>query len=127
MFECFNVTDQLLVMLEKARTLGKVFMHLPIDQSTANKKFARQLGVLRAVMDTPLGVEQDAVQRGTLPRHDLPRVLFPVRLIGMTTHQMRPNLLQPFWLDLGNRARKQTGGIDQLAGHDPAPCFLLQR
>jgi hypothetical protein len=77
-------------------------------------------------MHAALGVDHQAVQGHPFPGHDLARALFPVRFVNMFADQVGADLLQPFRFDLGDAAREQARGLDQLGGDDPAPRLLDQ-
>jgi len=125
--QVLDVAHQLLVVSQELPLAQPVLVDLAQHQRMANQQFARQLGIHRSVVDSPLGVQQQAVQRDAFPRHHLTRSLLPMRLEDVPADEMRADLFQPLGLDLGDAAREQSRGFDELGGDDPAPGLLDQR
>ena len=120
MFERLDVADQLAVVLEKRRAR----LVLALDQRLADEYPARFGRIERAVVDAPVGVEQDAVQGRALERGDAGGLLLPVRLVLVAPDQVRAHALQPLRLDARDAASVQARGFGDLRGHDPAPGLL---
>ncbi len=120
--QVLDLAHQPMVVTEKRRTRLPLAGH----QRLADKNFPRGGRVHRPVVHPSPAVDRQAVERGTLQRHHLGALLFPVRFGLAASQQMRPERLQPLRLDAGDTARIQAGGLHQLGGHDPAPGFFLQ-
>ena len=119
--EMLDLAHQPMVMTEKRRTRLPLASH----QRLPNEDLARGGRVHRPVVHPPPGIDRQAVERGTLQRHHLGALLFPMRLGLAASQQMRTERLQPLRLDAGNTARIQARGLHQLGRHDPAPGFFL--
>ena len=95
-------------------------VELAFDQRLANEDLARLGGVHRAIVDAPPLVHHQPVQRTALEGHDLPGLLFPVRITPAAAQQVAANLLQPFRLDARQGATEQTTGFHEFRRHGPA-------
>ena len=107
-FELFDLSLELLVVLQEAPLAHPVLADLALHQRAANQDLARQLRRQRPVIDAPLGMQHQAMQRDALPRHHLPRAFLPVRLEDVAADQVRADLFQPFRLDAA-RCSGRTG------------------
>ena len=94
--DLLDLADLLLVVLEEGPALGKRLLDLLADQPLADKYLARLGWRQRAVMDAPLGVDDDPVERRALPAGDLHRLLFPVRIEVLALDEVSAHFLDPF-------------------------------
>jgi hypothetical protein len=100
-FEVLDLPDQLVVVREERRARIVVAAH----QRLANEDLARLARVVLRVVDAPLAVHHDAVQRRALGGSHLGLALFPARLAPRFFQQVRADLLDPLRLDLRYAAR----------------------
>ena len=125
--DLLDVADLLLVVLEEGPAPGEALLDLLADQSLADEDLARLGRRQRAVVDAPLGVDHDAVERRPLPGGNLHRALFPVRVEELALDQVSAHFLDPVGLDAGDAAPEQARRLGDLGGHDPLAGLLLQR
>ena len=71
-------------------------------------------------------VNHQPIQSGALERHDIAVLGFPVRIEQLFFKQMRPGLLQPHGVYVGNAAPEQTRGFHQFSADQPLARFFLQ-
>jgi len=104
---------------------GARVSYSPLDQRLAEEYPARIDRLQRAVVDAPIGVEQDAVQRRPLERGDVPRAFSPnAARNAVGAGSGAAYALQPLRLDARDAARVQARGLGDFRRHDPAPGFL---
>ena len=118
----FNLRDQLAVGGHK----GQPRFPLAIDQSLADENLARSKRIHIAEVHALVVVDHDAVERGTLERNHLGRLLLPMRLEQLRFDHVAGDARQPLRLDRGNATAEEPSGLDQLGRDDPAPRFLRQ-
>ena len=122
MFEVHDLADLLPVGCQK----GQVGLPLPFDQGFANEDLARAGQIHLGIRNTTPAVDHQPVQGGALHALHLGVTSVPLRIQDLLAQQMRPHLLQPARLDVGDAATKETCGLDQLGAHHPASRFLAQ-
>ena len=123
--DLLDVADLLLVVLEERPALGKTLVDFLADQALADENLARLGRGQRAVMDAPLGVDHDAVERRALPAGDLHGLLFPVRVEVLALDEVSAHFLDPAILDAGDAAAEQARRLGDLGRHDPLAGLLL--
>ena len=123
--DLLDVADLLLVMLEEGPALGEALVDFLGHQPLTDENLARLGRRQRAVMDAPLGVDHDAVERRALPAGDLHGLLFPVRVEVLALDEVSAHFLDPAILDAGDAAAEQSRRLGDLGRHDPLAGLLL--
>ncbi len=113
---------QLAVVLHE-RALADV---LAADQRVGDEHLAAQFRIVLGVGDLAILDDGQAVQGHLLLGHDLALLLLPVRVAVAALAQLAAGGLEPQRIDLGDAAREQLRGLDQLGGHHPRRRLLGQ-
>ncbi len=112
--------------LSVVRQEGQPGLPLVADQRLADEDLARRHRVDATEIHALVVVDDDAIQRGTLQRHHLRRLLLPVRLEQLRLQQVAGQRRDPLRLDGRQAAAEQARGLHQFSRHQPAPGLLAQ-
>ena len=75
-------------------------------------------------MHTSTRVDRQAIQGRLFIGDNLPKFALPTRVTPGAFEQMTRDTFDPFWIDLGDTARVEFAGIDQLSRHNPFAGFF---
>ena len=106
---------------------ARVFLgNLAFDEALADEDFARLGRVHRPEIHAFFGIDDNAVERRSLERNRLHRLLFPVRIKPAALDQVGADLLQPLGFDARDAAGKKFGRLGDFSGGDPLAGLLVE-